>query len=128
MSRDAAGVAAMKVSEGDSLLGITRVISGGHLLTVSKNGFSKRSTIDEFNVKGRGGQGVSGAILTDGDSLLYAGVVSGCEEDATLFLLTNTTQSIRISMSDVPVHGRATKGVRLKRLSDGEQITVASPE
>jgi DNA gyrase subunit A len=125
--REAAGVAAMKVDDGDRLLGVTRVLPGGKVLTVSKKGFAKLSEADEYNAKGRGGKGVCGAVLQDGDSLLYAGVVVPAE-DATLFLLTNTTQSIRISMSDVPVHGRSTRGVRLKRLDEKEEVTVASPE
>ncbi len=121
IGRTAAGVRGMKVSEG------VRVISGvlvekddeRCLVLITKNGMGKRVSLDNFSVKGRGGQGMIAQKLQGEDEVVGMSLV---DENDELVITTNTGQSIRMKGSDLRIIARNSQGVRVIKLKSGEQV------
>ncbi len=90
------------------------------LLTVTENGFGKRTSAYEFRVSGRGGQGVAAIAI----NARNGGVVASfpVEDNDQIMLVTNGGQLIRCPVDDVRIAGRATQGVTIFRTSDEEQV------
>ena len=128
MGRNAGGV------KGASLVGDDRVVSmdvvqpGASLLTVSANGYGKRSLTDDYRLVHRGAKGVFTMKCSDRTGPVV-GVVQIVGEDEEVMLVTNGGKLIRIATSDVRVIGRNTQGVRLVKLGDddAEQVVSVAP-
>ncbi len=93
-----------------------------YLLTVAEDGLGKRSNAYEYRVTGRGGQGVTAADLSRGaqETALAAGFP--VEDGDTIMIVTDGGQLIRFPVDGVRMAGRATRGVRLIRLGEGERV------
>ncbi len=124
MGRQARGVKAMNLI-GDYVVGAAVIPEdyeekGLSVLTISENGFGKRSPIDDFSVHKRGGKGVSCHKVTS-----KTGAVAGIavtSEDDEIMLITDGGIIIRTTVDQIPVHGRATGGVIVMRMSEGSKI------
>ena len=90
------------------------------VLTVTENGFGKRSSAYEFRVTGRGGQGVTGIATSarNGDVVAAFPI----EESDQIMLVTDQGQMIRCPVDDVRIAGRATQGVTIFRVAEGEHV------
>lgn len=90
------------------------------ILTLTKGGYGKRSSAHEYRVSGRGGQGVTAANLTRRDDRIVASFT--VEDDDQIMLATSTGQSIRCPVSDISRQGRASSGVTVFNVADGESV------
>lgn len=122
MGREARGVRGINLRDDDELVGMsvfTRDCTDT-LLTVCENGYGKRTKLEEYPTKNRGGMGVI-TIKTS----VRNGPVSGVRlvgEDDHVILISITGKLIRMRVSDIPVQTRATQGVRVMRLGDNERV------
>lgn len=122
MGRTAAGVKGIKLREGDEVVSMDSVSEGTQLLVVTENGYGKRTEIDQYPVQGRGGLGVKSLQLTD-----KTGPVVGARmvtDEHELMVSTRGGTLIRMAMTDIRPIGRATQGVRLIRLDEGDAVTA----
>ncbi len=119
MGRTAAGVRGIRMDEGQSVIGLI-VVEEGDVLTATRNGFGKRTRVEDYPSKGRGGRGVIDIKTSqrNGDVVGTALVKSGDE----VMLISNSGTLVRISVAEISTLGRNTQGVRLIRLSGEEQL------
>jgi DNA gyrase subunit A len=119
MGRTAYGVRGIDLGEGDEVVGGV-VVSQGTLLTVTENGFGKRTEVAEYRLQGRGGKGIIN-IKTSGRNGRVVGVrfLAGDED---VMLITGKGMIIRLGTADLSVIGRNTQGVRLIQLEEGDQL------
>ncbi len=95
------------------------------ILTVTSNGFGKRTSAYEYRITKRGGQGVVNIVLAD---VLENGVVASfpVEDDTQLVMMTNGGQLIRTGVDEVRIAGRSTRGVTLFRVGDDERVVTVT--
>ena len=125
VGRSAQGVRGITLQEGDEVVAAVTPADDRELLTITENGFGKRTPLSDFHPQGRGGQGVI-SIKTAGRN---GGVVDvkivGPEEG--LMLISQQGVMIRMAAKDIPSIGRNTMGVTLMRLSGEDRVmSVAS--
>jgi len=130
-SRKSAGVAICKrLKPDDTILSVSRVDPNGHVMTVTKSGFAKRTTVGKFAAKGRSSMGVKGCKLPAGDEVVFGQAV--CDDDSDdvgLFVMTNKNMVIRLRLREVrETTGRGSLGTKLKRMAKGEHITTVTVE
>jgi len=122
MGRTAAGVTGMKV-KGGKVIALIIPNPDDPLLTISSRGYGKRSKLDEFPVKGRGGQGVIGMRTNDRNGRL-AGALQVSEGDEVM-VVSNQGTLIRTSVDSISTQARATLGVRVMNLKgDAEVVEI----
>jgi DNA gyrase subunit A len=92
-----------------------------NLLVVSENGYGKRSNMDDYRITKRGGKGVKTLNITDKTGKLVA--IKQVGDDDDLMIINRSGITIRISVSELRVMGRATQGVRLIKLNDDDRIS-----
>ncbi len=121
MGRSARGVRGIRLKGDDFVVGVVNVEEGKKLLTVTENGFGKRTDFDDFRLmKNRGGGGVICHNLTEKTGLL-AGIISVDEED-DIMMITDSGIIIRTPASGVSTYSRTASGVIMMRLEDGQRI------
>jgi DNA gyrase subunit A len=120
MGRVSTGVRGVRLEKGDYVIGMVDVKREGSLLVVTENGMGKRSEIADYRVTRRGGKGVITVRVTDktGKMVTIKEVVDSDE----LMIITQQGQVIRLPLSGVRVMGRATQGVRLINLDEGDRV------
>jgi DNA gyrase subunit A len=118
--RVAYGVVGMRLDEGDCLVSMEILSLGADILTVSENGFGKRTAAGEYRITSRGGKGIITMKTTDKTGRVVG--VQQVTEDDQLMLVTNTGKIIRLRIKDIRVIGRNTQGVRLIDLEEGERV------
>jgi DNA gyrase subunit A len=96
------------------------VADGGEILTVSENGYGKRTPIDQFPRRGRGGQGVIAQALSDKTGNLVGAIE--VHDGHEVMLISEAGVLIRFKTTDVRTMGRNTQGVRLMRPGDGDKL------
>ena len=130
MGRDTAGVQGMRLSAGDEVISINIAELDADLLVVTENGYGKRTRVADYPAKGRGGLGVKTVQLTDAKGHLVGARV--VRDDYQVMLISTGGTMIKIPADDVKRLGRATQGVIVMRLRDGEQVStlalVVEPE
>jgi DNA gyrase subunit A len=122
MGRATEGVRGMKLRAEDEVIAATIARNDSDLLVVTENGFGKRTRIDQYPVKGRGGLGVKTVQLTEARGQL-AGSLIVREGDQVMLISTGGTV-IRVPADGIKQSGRATQGVIVMRLRDGEQVST----
>ena len=123
MGRTAAGVRGVTL-EGDNDLVIGMVCvnrEDANLLVVSGNGYGKRSPIEDYRITKRGGKGVKTINITEKTGNLVA--IKEVIDSDDLMIINQSGITIRISVADLRVMGRATQGVKVIRLNEGDQIS-----
>ena len=124
MGRTAGGVSGIRLSKGDQIIGVDVIKKDkkdGSFLTMSANGFGKKTLLKEYKVQKRGGSGVKTAKVTPKTgSLIVAKVLSGEEEE--LIAMSKKGQVIRTALKDISSLGRQTQGVTIMRLRSGDSI------
>ena len=114
------GVVGMRLDEGDTLVSMEILSLGAAILTVSENGFGKRTEMDEYRLQSRGGKGIITMKTTDKTGRVVG--VQQVTEDDQLMLVTNKGKIIRLRIKDIRVIGRNTQGVHLIDLEEGERV------
>ena len=124
MGRTARGVRGIKLAPGHRLISLVVPKEGSKILTVSENGYGKRSETQEFPVKGRGTKGVIGMTMSERNgSLVGAEQVWDGDE---MMLISNQGTAVRTRVEEVSVQGRNTQGVRVIKTRDGEALVSVS--
>ncbi len=124
MGRVARGVRGLKLNDGYKLISLVVPKSGSKILTVSEHGYGKRSSINEFPLKGRGTRGVIGMASSEKNGALVGAeqVWDGDE----IMLISNQGTAVRTRVEEVNVQGRNTKGVRVIRTRMDEKLVSVS--
>ena len=92
-----------------------------YLLVITENGFGKRTDLKEYRLQGRGGAGIKNAKITSKTGEIMASMIlSGEEED--LIVISQKGQVIRTKISQIPKLSRATQGVRIMKLEEGDKV------
>jgi DNA gyrase subunit A len=124
MGRTAGGVTGIKLGKSDEVIGVDvvrKTLDGGALLTMSANGFGKKTNLKEYKVQYRGGSGIKTFKMTPKTGkLIVAKVVTGEEDE--LIAMSKKGQVIRTALKDIPSLGRQTQGVTIMRLRAGDGI------
>ena len=134
MGREAAGVRGIKLREGDYVVGAGRAGGGTALLSVTENGYGKRTALDEYlrggderQPQSRGGMGLKNYNCTEKTG--YVADVKVVRDDDDLLIVADDGTIIRIAADEVSMLGRSTQGVRLMRPNPGAKvISVARTE
>lgn len=122
MARSAHGVKAIKLREGDYVVSMARMREGASLLTVTENGYGKRTEIENYRIQNRGGYGLTNYKLDE-----IRGHVCGIkivDEDDDIILVSSDGIIIRILASDVRIMGRTAKGVRVMKVTAGAKVVA----
>jgi DNA gyrase subunit A len=120
MGRAAYGVKGIELRENDEVVAMETVKPGGLVLTVTANGYGKRTSLDEYRLQTRGGYGIINIQTSDRNGRVVGiAYVSGNDQ---LMLITQQGQILRIDTGSIRVIGRATQGVRLIDISEGDQV------
>ncbi len=118
--RSAMGVKAMRMREDDYCVGAAALTDGAQILTVTENGFGKKTNAEEYSLQHRGGLGIKTYKITEKTGKL-AGMKAVTDED-DLMMITSEGVVIRISTADISTYGRSAQGVRLMRTADGVKV------
>ncbi len=126
MGRDTAGVRAMKLVGDDALVDMLVVDESKDILTVSSNGFGKRTKTEEYRVQGRAGKGLKAGVFNDVTGTLIN--LKQVTDEDDLMIISEGGTLIRMHCDSISRIGRATRGVRLMRIKDGAVASVAITE
>lgn len=121
-SRSAHGVRAIRLREGDEVVSMARVRDSAALLTVTTKGYGKRCDLEEYRIQSRGGYGLKNYKTDD-----IRGQVCGIkvvDENDDIILISTEGIIIRILASDIRVMGRTAKGVRVMKVSEGNEVVA----
>ena len=130
MGRTAVGVRGIRLREGDYVIGAARADADKTVLSITENGYGKRTPIEEYRITNRGGMGIRNYMVTDKTGpVVGMKVVDGTED---LLLVTAAGILIRTPVENIRVAGRATQGVIVMRFKEeGDQVislALADPE
>jgi DNA gyrase subunit A len=128
MGRASQGVRGIRLKNGDQVMDMSIVEDerSDCLMVVMENGIGKSTPVNEYRLQSRGGSGVKTANITAKSGKLVSGKVINISHKADLIMISKHGQTIRMSMDEVPNQGRATQGVWLMRLTDGDYVASVS--
>lgn len=122
MGRVSRGVRGIRLRAGDEVVGMGIVAEDTNIFVISENGYGKRTKVSQFTPHKRGGVGIRSAVVNTktGKLVGFASLRDG--DDQEIIIISKLGQTIRLGMHDVPEIGRATQGVRIMRLKDGDNV------
>jgi DNA gyrase subunit A len=123
MGRTATGVRGMSLEAGDEVVGMEILSPGATILTVTANGYGKRTPLDDYRKQSRGGKGVI-TIRTSDRNGAVIGVAQVVDADEVM-LITNGGKVLRCRVSGISTMGRVTQGVRLMEMREAGERLVA---
>ena len=130
LGRTASGVRGINIDDDDEVVGMitydpTAEDAGAHsILVVSEHGYGKRSDFDEYRKTNRGGKGVKTLNITEKTGNLVA--IKNVTDENDLMIINRSGLTIRMEVSGIKVAGRATQGVRLINIKEGDSIAAVS--
>ena len=122
MGRNTRGVRGIFLRNGDEVIGMDNVHGGAQVLTVTQNGYGKRTGVDEYRLQARGGKGVINIKVTS-----KTGEVIGIKvvrEDQEFMLITNEGIVIRSEINGISVISRNTQGVKLMKIEENDSVAA----
>ena len=128
IGRTSAGVRGITIEDDDEVVGMICVeadkteAENRTILVVSENGFGKKSELEDYRLTSRGGKGVKTLNITEKTGKLVA--LKSVTEDNDLMIINKSGITIRVAVSDIRVAGRATQGVKLINLREGDSIAA----
>jgi DNA gyrase subunit A len=125
MGRPASGVAGMKLRGDDEVIEVDIASDDADLLVVTENGWGKRTRVSDYPVKGRGTMGVKTAQLVEGKGRLAGARI--VREGYQVMLISDGGTVIRTAVDGIKRSGRATQGVIVMRLREGEKVSSLAP-
>lgn len=124
MGRTAAGVRGIDLDKADCVVGlgvVAKDMKNPTLLVMSDHGYGKRTDIDEYKIQKRGGSGIKTANVTDKTgAIVGAKIVT--DDHSELIAISAKSQVIRTEMESIPILSRATQGVRVMKLREGDRL------
>jgi len=121
MGRVSRGVRGIRLRPGDHVIGMDIVEEGSDIFVISKYGYGKRTKVAQFTPHARGGVGIRSAVVNDKTGELI-GVKTLVSNEQEVIIISQQGQTIRLGLDNIPALGRATQGVRIMRLNDGDQV------
>ena len=142
MGRSAAGVKGIRLKKGDEVIGMDIIENQNtkikdqnekngkvkqYLLVAMENGYGKRTEISQYKVQGRGGSGIKTANITSKTgNIVLSYIVDDSSDDEDLIVISQHGQVIRTSTKSISILGRATQGVRIMKLDQGDKVASGS--
>jgi len=124
-SRTSGGVRGIRLAKGDRLVSLNLAPKDGQLLVVNENGYGKRTPVEEYPSQSRGGSGViTSKVTTKTGPVATARVIT--EKDNDLMIISAGGVVIRTDVSTIHVAGRATQGVRVMNLGEGDAVVAVA--
>ena len=123
MGRPARGVRGMDLAAGDFIVGAEVIGEEGLVLSISDNGYGKRTQLTDYRLTNRGAKGVIN-LKTTNKTGKVVGILS-VKDDSELMIVTKEGKMIRIDSGEIRQAGRSTQGVRLVRMEENDQVAAA---
>ena len=121
MGRVSRGVRGIRLRPGDHVIGMDIVEEGSDIFVISKYGYGKRTKVSQFTPHARGGVGIRSAVVNSKTGELI-GVKTLVNAEQEVIIISQQGQTIRLGLKNIPALGRATQGVRIMRLNDGDEV------
>ncbi|HUF02106.1 MAG TPA: DNA gyrase subunit A [Gaiellaceae bacterium] len=125
MGRDTSGVAGMKLRKGDEVIEVDIAVDDADLLVVTENGYGKRTRVADYPAKGRGTMGVKTVQLVEARGRLAGARI--VRDGYQVMLISDHGTVIRVPVDGIRRAGRATQGVIVMRLREGEKVSSLAP-
>ncbi len=134
MGRSAAGVKGISLKSGDEVIGMDVIVKDDsdkktkkYLLVVMNNGYGKKTEISQYRMQKRSGSGIKTAKVTSKTgNIVFSCLLNETTEDQDLIVISQKGQVIRTAIKSISVLGRATQGVRIMRLDEGDGVASGS--
>ena len=121
MGRASRGVRGIRLRPNDQVIGMDIVQAGSSIFVISQYGYGKRTKVAQFTPHARGGVGIRSAVVNSKTGNLI-GVKTLVDDTQEVIIISSQGQTIRLGIKDIPELGRATQGVRIMRLNDGDEV------
>jgi DNA gyrase subunit A len=121
MGRATRGVRGIRLRTGDKVVGMDVVKAGMEMLVVMENGYGKRTKVDQFATHARGGVGIKAGQVTakTGKTVDVRAITDARDE---VVVVSTQGQIIRMALAQISLIGRATQGVRVMRIGEGDKV------
>jgi len=120
MGRTAYGVRGISLRDDDSVVAMEILTPGGTIMSVTELGFGKRTDVEEYRLQSRGGVGIINIQTSERNGMVVG--VAQVTDDDELMLITQQGKILRMASRDIRTIGRATQGVRLIGVAEGDQV------
>jgi DNA gyrase subunit A len=124
MGRPAQGVRGINLDKGDYVINVAAVSDGVDILSISENGFGKRTAIEEYRTQSRAGKGVINMKTSERNGMVVASLP--VNDESQVLIITSLGKLIRVETKGIRESGRSTQGVKLIDTSDGDKVSAAS--
>lgn len=121
MGRTARGVRGIRLRKDDQVVGMDVIEEGANVFVISEQGYGKRTKVGQFTAHARGGVGIRSAVVNKKTGTLI-GVKTIGDPSLEAIIISAQGQTIRLGLKDIPELGRATQGVRIMRLNNGDRV------
>ena len=122
MGRVSRGVRGIRLRAADKVIGMDIVEDGSSIFVISKYGYGKRTKVAQFTSHARGGVGIRSAVVNKKTGDLVGVKTLGEHVDQEVIIISGQGQTIRLGIKEIPALGRATQGVRIMRLNEGDEV------
>jgi DNA gyrase subunit A len=122
MGRISQGVRGIMLEDAERVIGMEIIDDGMEILSVTEDGFGKRTSAREYRKQSRGGRGIIAMRLTDKTGNIVQ--IKPVKDEDDLMIITDKGQVIRTRMAGISLLGRATQGVRIIRVKEGEKVVA----
>ena len=122
MGRVSRGVRGIRLRADDRVIGMDIVEEGSSIFVISKYGYGKQTKVNQFTPHARGGVGIRSAVVNSKTGELVGVKTLGDTDEQEVIIISKNGQTIRLKIKDIPSLGRATQGVRIMRLNDGDEV------
>ena len=120
MGRTSQGVRSMKLDSSDYIVDMAIIDKDSQFITITENGYGKRTVVDDYRLQSRGGKGIKAGNFNDKTGKLVALKITNDDED--LMLISDNGVIIRMASSDIRIIGRSSLGVKVMKLRPGAKI------
>lgn len=122
MGRVSRGVRGIRLRADDHVIGMDVVDEHSSIFVISKYGYGKRTKVAQFTPHARGGVGIRSAVVNKKTGELIGVNTLSDNDEQEVIIISQNGQTIRLGLKDIPALGRATQGVRIMRLNEGDQV------
>jgi DNA gyrase subunit A len=121
MGRVSRGVRGIRLRPEDHVIGMDTVQKDSFIFVISEFGYGKRTKVEQFTAHKRGGVGIRSAVVNKKTGPLIS-VKTLMSDEQEIIIISTNGQTIRLGLNNIPALGRATQGVRIMRLNDGDSV------
>ncbi len=122
MGRASRGVRGIRLRPSDQVIGMDIVEEGSSIFVISQFGYGKRTKVAQFTSHARGGVGIRSAVVNNKTGKLIGVKSLGSDESQEVIIVSSQGQTIRLGLKNIPELGRATQGVRIMRINNGDEV------